>query len=140
MPTPADTPKRDRPEIHGAGQLVEFDDSDFDYRRQVWIALEAEREAVGYREGWSFFRFKERFGAEPVIAAGDLIDPPNATADQKRTVFEHFTEIAQAKGFKPGWASHRYRNIFGCWPKGFVNDVRNENLRERWIAREEASA
>jgi superfamily II DNA or RNA helicase len=132
QPTPADAPKRKRPDIHGPGRLVAFDDSNFEYRRQVWIALEAEREAAGYREGWSFFRFKERFDVEPVVVGGDLIDPPNATADQKKAVFEHFTEVAQARGFKPGWVSHRYRDVFGCWPRGFVSDIRAEQLRERW--------
>lgn len=133
-PTPADAPKRERPDVHGAGHLVEFDDSNFEYRRQVWIALGAEREAGGYREGWSFFRFKERFGVEPVVAGcpGELIDPPNATVEQKKAVFEHLAEVAQARGFKAGWASHRYRNIFGCWPRGFVSDVRANQLRERW--------
>ncbi len=132
MPTPADVPQRDRPPVHGQGELHQFDDSDFAYRRQVWIALEAERQAAGYREGWAFYRFKERFGVEPVVAAGELIDPAGATTDQKRTVFEHFTRVAQLRGFKSGWASHRYRDIFGCWPKGFVSDVRAGQLRERW--------
>jgi len=26
--------------------------------------------------------------------------------------------VAREKGFKPGWAAHRYRAVFGVWPRG----------------------
>lgn len=135
--------RRDRPDVHGAGELAEFDDSIFEYRRQIWNLIEAEREAMGYREGWSFYRFSERFNFTPVVAEVDglleLIDPQNATLDQKRAVFVRLARIAQQRGFKPGWASHRYRETFGCWPRGFVSDVRTEGMRDRFLARQEVS-
>lgn len=124
--------RRDRPDVHGAGELAEFDDSSFEYRRQIWNLIEAEREAMGYREGWSYYRFEERFGTKPVVAAGELIDPDNATLEQKRAVFEHLTQVAEQRGYKPGWASYRFRDMFGCWPRGFVSDVRRARMRERF--------
>lgn len=132
MPTPAE---RERPDIHGNGELSEFDDASFEYRQQVWNLIEAEREAMGYREGWSLYRFQERFGAMPVVAGGELIDPKRATQEQKRAVFEHLSSLAEEKGFKSGWASHRYRELFGHWPRGFVNDVRATQLSQRWKAK-----
>lgn len=127
---------RERP-VHGEGELAEFDDSSFEYRRQVWNLIEAEREAMGYREGWSLYRFKERFGAMPVVAGRELVDPKHATTEDKRAVFSHLTAVAESKGFKPGWASHRFRELFGCWPRGFVGDVRAKGIGERWRAKEQ---
>jgi len=40
---------------------------------------------------------------------------------------------ARQRGFAEGWASHRYRELFGCWPRGFVFEVRREEMRERFM-------
>ena len=66
------------------------------------------------------------------MAGGELIDPRHAGQDEKRAVFEHLSDTAALKGFKPGWASHRFREMFGHWPKGFVSDVRAEQISQRW--------
>ena len=126
VPEASGAGQRKRPAIHGAGELAEFDDSSFEYRRQVWVQIEAQRMAGGYRPGWSFYRFKDRFGIEPVVAEGDLIDPARATLEQKRLYFAHLAGIARAKGYKFGWASYRFRDAFGHWPRGFVDEVRRE--------------
>lgn len=138
-PQRAEAAERKRLEIHGDGELAEFSDTDINYRRSMWNLFEAEREASGYKPGWSFFRFKERFGVDPVIVNGELIDPATATVEQKRAVYEQFLATALDKGFATGWASHRYRDIFGCWPKGFVTDSKQQQLRARWSARQEAA-
>lgn len=117
---------RNRGIVQVPGELTEFDDSSFEYRRQVWISIEAERQASGYKPGWSYYRFKDRFDVDPVVVDGELIDPYRATAYDKRRVYEDFVRTARRKGFKLGWASYRYRDIFGCWPRGFVQDVRQE--------------
>jgi len=130
--------QRRRPAIHGLGELSEFDDSSFEYRRQMWVQIEAQRMAGGYRPGWSFYRFKDRFGVEPVVADGDLIDPDAATYSEKRAYFKHLTSVAAAKGFKPGWASYRFRDVFGQWPVGFVQAVRDEIAQGRETAQETA--
>jgi hypothetical protein len=112
--------------VHREGELAEFDDSSFEYRRSVWISIEAERQASCYKPGWSYYRFKDRFDVDPVVVDGDLIDPRYATGYDKRRVYEDFVRMAQRKGFKRGWASYRYKDIFGCWPRGFGNYVRQE--------------
>jgi len=130
VPAPAKGRQRRRPPIHGRGELAEFDDTSFEYRRQVWIQIEGQRMASGYKPGWSFYRFKDRFGVEPVVADGELIDPATASYGQKRAYFKHLTLIAVAKGFKPGWAAYRFREVFGRWPMGFVQAVRDEVAQE----------
>ena len=118
--------QRHRPAIHGAGELAEFDDTSFEYRRQVWVQIEAQRMASGYKPGWSYYRFKDRFGIEPVIADGELVDPSHATMDQKRAIYKRFVCIADARGYQIGWAAYRFRDTFGHWPRGFVEEVRQE--------------
>jgi len=123
---------RERVPIHGSGRLDEFDDTDFAYRAEFWRLIEGQRMAAGYKPGWTAYRFKERFGDWPVVADGELVDPQHATLDEKRAVYHGFVCQATMKGFKPGWAAYRYKDIFGCWPRGFVQDVRREAMRERF--------
>jgi DNA repair protein RadD len=131
-------PKRRRLDgEYESAELVEFDDGDFAYRQTVWNMIEAERLAWEYKEGWSTYRYKERFGDFPVIDGDrELVDPDNATQAQKRDVFMHLKEVAEERGFKPGWVSHRYRGIFGVWPKGFVQQARRgevvDGIRRRF--------
>ena len=108
--------QRSRPAIHGPGELSEFDDGSFDYRRQVWIQIEGQRMAAGYRPGWSYYCYLNRFGTAPIIAGGELVNPATATDEQKAAVYFQFGQVAREKGFKPGWAAYRYRDTFGHWP------------------------
>lgn len=108
--------QRERPAIHGEGELAEFDDSSFDYRRQSWVQIEGQRMASGYKPGWSFYHFLARFGTAPVVAGGELVDPAGATPEQKAEVYREFLAVARARGFKPGWAAYRFRAAFGQWP------------------------
>jgi superfamily II DNA or RNA helicase len=49
-----------------------------------------------------------------------------ATGADKRKEYRRLLAFALSKGFKQGWASHQYRKVFGCWPAGFVNSVKQE--------------
>jgi len=124
-PTESD---RELPPIEGAGELIAFDDTAFNYRREVWLALETERIEHGFKEAWSEFRFNERFGTWPLVFGGELIDPKRATTDQKRSVFEQFTSVARERGYRPGWASWKFKDAFGVWPRGFVTEVKKQRM------------
>lgn len=123
-PVPAESGQRRRPAIHGLGELSEFDDTSFEYRREVWIQIEAQRMASGYKPGWSFYRFEDRFGVKPLVVDGDLVDPDRASYEQKRAYFAQMAAIAQERGYKFGWAAYRFKEAFGVWPRGFVTEVR----------------
>ncbi len=122
---------RERPGVQGDGELTEFVE-DFEYQREFWQSTEAQREGMLYQEGWSAYRYKERFGDWPVLAGRELVDVENATREEKEAVYRQFVELAAEKGFKPGWASHRYRGVFGVWPKGFVRNTRRESMARRF--------
>lgn len=121
--------------ISGKGELSEFDDSSFEYRREFWNLIESQRIAAGYKEGWSTFRYRDRFGIDPVVVGGELIEARRATLDQKRDTYQRLAAVAAEKGFAAGWASHRYKELFGCWPHGFVKNVRTESIRRRFLER-----
>lgn len=109
--------KNNRNSVDRDTELEEFWDDTFEYRRDFWNIIEAQRESIGYAPGWAAYRYKERFGEFPVLAGRDLVDPENASMEEKRAVHEMFLGIAKEKGFKPGWAAYRYRDIFGVWPR-----------------------
>lgn len=120
---------RKSPGVKGPGELAEFDDESWEYRANTWRTIEAQRMASGYKPGWSFYRFNERFGVSPVVDdAGELVNPHKATTEQKRSVYQQFAEVGRQRGYAHGWASHRYRDVFGVWPRGVgVADARRRS-------------
>lgn len=115
--------KRETNIANGSGALTEFGE-DFPYRREMYRLFAAQAEDAGFKQGWVGYRYFERFNEWPVVAFGDLVNPGDATKEEKAEVFRQLTEKANEKGFKPGWASHQYKNFFGVWPSGFVSEVR----------------
>lgn len=108
------------------GDLVEFEETSYAYRDAFWKQTEATREAKGYKEGWSLFRYEERFGERPFVIDGELVNREDDSQENKRWVYEHFVDVALAKGYRQGWSAHRFKQVFDCWPRGFVTDVRND--------------
>jgi hypothetical protein len=43
---------------------------------------------------------------------------PKAKMDEKQAFYSGLLMIAQQRGFKDGWVSHKYQEKFGVWPKG----------------------
>jgi DNA repair protein RadD len=48
---------------------------------------------------------------------------------EKAAEYERLDEIRKAKGFAHGWTSHKYREVFGVWPRG-VRGSGNDNGSE----------
>lgn len=42
----------------------------------------------------------------------------NADKEDKRSEYARLMQIAQSKGYKPGWSAHKYKEVFGVWPRG----------------------
>jgi len=105
---------------HAPGELVAFRPAErpsIAVQQQAWEAIETQRQARGYREGWSFFRFQDRFGFRPLVHDGVVCDPATVGGDVRRAVLDRFQSTAAAKGYKPGWAAYQYRAVFGVWPR-----------------------
>lgn len=115
-------PKREVTATTG-GVLGEFSET-YQLRAEMYRMWAAQADDMGYAQGWVAYRYKERFGDWPVVAFGDLVDPDNATPEDKREVFTELSRLALDKGFKPGWAAYRYKDFFKVWPTGFVSEVR----------------
>lgn len=102
---------------HADGQLGDFSLDPFQVRVRAWEDIESQRRKGRRSRGWSFYRFKERFGEWPVVDdESRLVDPARATMAQKCSVFRRLQQTGIIKGFKPGWAAHEFKNIFGEWP------------------------
>lgn len=119
------TKQVDVPGVTGTAELQEYE-GDFAYKQQFWSLVESQRQAWGYKPGWSLFRYKEQFGEWPVVVDGELVDPDDAGIDQKRAVYTQLLKTARLKGFRDGWASHQFKERFGTWPSGFVTQVKAE--------------
>jgi hypothetical protein len=39
----------------------------------------------------------------------------------KAAEYARLAAVADQRGYKRGWVSHRYRAIFGVWPRGVSN-------------------
>ncbi len=118
--------------VHGDARLSAFDDAAFDYRETAWLQFENTREHMGLKPGWSKYRYHERFGVWPTLLDGKLLDTKNATMDDKRLFYTELVVAGHAQGFKQGWASHKYKDAFGVWPKGFVTEVRERAAGKRF--------
>ena len=88
---------------------------------------------------------------------GELVEltakPKKAKRDEKQDFYSGLLYIAQQRGFKDGWVSHKYRERFGVWPaqlepiaKRPIKAVREfeQESRKRYLAErrqeQEASA
>jgi hypothetical protein len=72
----------------------------------------------------------------------DKLRAATASMAEKREEFARLDSIRERKGYKSGWASHRYRAVFGCWPRGVANndrEVANGNRETRTNYRAEAT-
>ena len=114
--------------------LVEYEDS-MAYRQRWWSQIKRTQESMGYQDGWSAYRYKERFDEWPTVIGGKLLDKTDTSMENKAAVYYHFVSVAESRGFKSGWAAYRYRDVFGVWPR--VGQGRDEFER---ISQEYASA
>lgn len=42
--------------------------------------------------------------------------PEDATEDERHEEFERLMGVVRNKGFKPGWAAYKFKELFGDWP------------------------
>jgi len=83
-----------------------------------WLRRARETAAAkGYKPGFVAYRFREKYGAWP---PWDLDKSPTEVAnepiDTRRAFYARMDSLARAKGYKPGWASYRFKAKYGHWP------------------------
>lgn len=71
--------------------------------------------------------------------AGELTEyAPNGkklpTIEERQSFYGQLIGVAQERGYKPGWAFHKYREKFGVDPKGLNNTPLEPTVAvERWV-------
>lgn len=93
--------------VRGAGTLATEE-----VRREFYEALEERRKQLGYRPGWSAYRYKARFGIWP---EGSL-----ASQGSQEEVLRSLCKTAAERGYKWGWVAWRFKARFGTWPSARV--------------------
>lgn len=63
----------------------------------------------GYSLEWVQVQMKRKFQKDIVIS--------DATEQERLREFKRLQELAEERGYKPGFAKIRYRNLFGHWPR-----------------------
>jgi superfamily II DNA or RNA helicase len=57
-----------------------------------------------------------------------------AQKDDKQQFYSEMLYIAQQKNYNPHWASHKYRDKFGVWPKGLSSQIKPPSEKTlNWI-------
>lgn len=108
--------------VETAGKLVDFEQArpevPFVLKEHAWREIEEERLRGGYDIGWSIFRFTSRFrGIKPVLAGTKLVDPTQATREEKRLIFQGIEKRRLELGYAPKWSGVQYKRIFPDeWP------------------------
>lgn len=119
------------PDIDGGGDLVEM--TEHDIREAFFNRACEEQVAYDRKDGWILHRFKDEFGEWPTVYKEDPDDedcpmlyfnPERASMEGKRAFYKYQLWLCNEKGWKPGAASHRYKDAVGCWPRGFVTEVK----------------
>lgn len=80
-----------------------------DVRRLEWQRLTALAALRGYKEGWAFHRFREKFGEPPSAAIKAAAAAPTSV-DEQRALYE---VLLSEEGGSVAWANVRYR-LLGC--------------------------
>jgi len=85
------------------GDLIEFEDTSFDYKRRVWEGIQNAPDARRL--------FRLRFKCEPVTLDGELINPDEADKKTKKRLFAIWEQLRGEV-----YAETRYQQIFGKRP------------------------
>jgi hypothetical protein len=83
-------------------------DTPEEYQRREWDRLVLLCVTKKWSLSWASKQFKELFQRNP---PGEWFSD-----EQRRGVFASFRELGMRRGFKPGFAAVRYKEMFGAWP------------------------
>jgi DNA repair protein RadD len=102
------------PELEEApGELVEVRPATQDEKRAAWDALCKTAEQRGYKPGWAWHQYREKFGMNPPSTFQRPKTARAGTPDEERAVLDVLRAEAQSRGYRPAWVSIRFRARFG---------------------------
>jgi hypothetical protein len=63
-----------------------------------------------------------------------LTNPNVSEMQNKQDVYSQLNWFADQQGYKPGWVKHKYKEIFGVWPR-LMKDTKTTPSQEllNWI-------
>jgi hypothetical protein len=69
--------------------------------------------------------------------AGELVEVEGSAAagrEEKQDVWSQLLYIANERGYKEGWAAHKYKTKFGVWPRGLDDAQKPPTSKlQNWI-------
>ena len=69
-----------------------------------------------------------------LVRLGRKTKKPAAGRFEKAATFAGLLHMAEERGYSHGWASHKYREIFGVWPKGLPSICKEPTSELRaWV-------
>jgi superfamily II DNA or RNA helicase len=69
--------------------------------------------------------------SDVIVEDGDLVlmtKKPKPSKMDKQAFYSQLLAIAESKGYRDGWISHKYREYFGVWPRGLIDTATEPTL------------
>ena len=95
-------------------------------RAAFWSDLVAQRKRDGHSPTWAVSNYFASTGRFPDPWSSPFIDTPKPTDRLKQEMWNALAALCDDRGYDIGWASHRYKSVFGVWPVG----VKSEEQRK----------
>lgn len=95
------------------GSLVEIRPASIEEKRAEWERLTALSLERGYKPGWAYYRYREKFGVAPPAGWKIVESPKDYTEDDKRTYLAELRKVRAERGYAIEWIYKRYHGKFG---------------------------
>ena len=91
-------------------------------RAAYWADLVIQRKRDGHSPTWAVANYFASTGRFPDPWSSPFSDTPKPTDRLKQEMWNALATLCDDRGYDIGWASHRYKSVFGVWPKGVKSD------------------
>jgi len=91
-------------------------------REAFWKELVVQRKRDGHSPTWAVANYFQSTGRYPDPWSVPFVDTPKPTDRLKQEMWNALAAICLVNGYDVGWAAHRYKAVFGVWPKGVKSE------------------
>lgn len=100
------------------GQLIEVRPATVDEKRLEWERLCALAQDRGYKAGWVFHRYREKFGVNPPTSwKMPELERREYSEEEKDQEYQRLLSLSRQRGYKLGWVFKTYQAKFGEAPR-----------------------